>query len=164
MLTFFYLQGEVMAHILNGVINKPARDAMLLHHAIMDLAPSPGDAPPHTKSSRRDSSSSAGSFRSDSRPSKDPTPRSSGAKIRNPFSTSDRKVDNKKDPAAVKDRKYRYELLISRLVRLHWDRAHLRKVKDGYREKYGVYVEDDLEDCVKQGEFMEFCLALLEGR
>jgi hypothetical protein len=148
-----------MAHILNGVINKPARDAMLLHHAIMDLAPSVSDAP--TKS-RRDSSSS--DTPSDSRHSKDPTPRSSVSKIRNPFTGSDPKVDSKKDPAAAKDRKYRYELLISRLVRLHWDKLHLRKVKDEYRGKYGVYVEDDVEDCVKQGEFMEFCLALLEGR
>ena len=40
---FFYIhkhsltldkQGEVLAHILNGVINKPLRDAMLLHHAL----------------------------------------------------------------------------------------------------------------------------------
>ena len=27
-------QGEVLAHILNGVINKPVRDALLLHHAL----------------------------------------------------------------------------------------------------------------------------------
>jgi hypothetical protein len=153
-----------MAHILNGVINKPARDAMLLHHAIMDLAPSASDTALTKSTSRRSSSSS--SSRSDSRPSKDPTPRSSSSKMRNPFSSSDRKLEGgaKKDPAAAKDRKYRYELLISRLVRLHWDKMHLRKVKDGYRDKYGVYVEDDVEDCVKQGEFMEFCLALLEGR
>ncbi|KAL2106645.1 hypothetical protein VUR80DRAFT_6433 [Thermomyces stellatus] len=28
------LVGEVLAHILNGVINKPVRDALLLHHAL----------------------------------------------------------------------------------------------------------------------------------
>jgi hypothetical protein len=28
------LQGELLAHILNGVINRPVRDALLLHHAI----------------------------------------------------------------------------------------------------------------------------------
>ncbi|SPO00165.1 related to annexin XIV [Cephalotrichum gorgonifer] len=28
------LVGEVLAHILNGVINRPARDALLLHHAL----------------------------------------------------------------------------------------------------------------------------------
>ena len=30
-------QGEVIAHILNGVINKPVRDALLLNHAIDDV-------------------------------------------------------------------------------------------------------------------------------
>ena len=29
-------QGEVLAHILNGVINKPVRDALLLHHALKE--------------------------------------------------------------------------------------------------------------------------------
>lgn len=28
------LQGELLAHILNGVINRPVRDALLLHHAL----------------------------------------------------------------------------------------------------------------------------------
>jgi Annexin len=28
------MQGELLAHILNGVINRPVRDALLLHHAI----------------------------------------------------------------------------------------------------------------------------------
>lgn len=27
-------QGELLAHILNGVINKPVRDALLVHHAL----------------------------------------------------------------------------------------------------------------------------------
>lgn len=27
-------QGELLAHILNGVINRPVRDALLLHHAL----------------------------------------------------------------------------------------------------------------------------------
>ncbi|KAK4994025.1 hypothetical protein LTR28_001034, partial [Elasticomyces elasticus] len=59
------LVGEVIAHILNGVINRPARDALLLRHAIDDIV------------------------------------------------------------SHNKDDELRYELLISRLVRLHWDRAHL---------------------------------------
>lgn len=33
MLTFLP-QGELLAHILNGVINKPVRDALLVHHAL----------------------------------------------------------------------------------------------------------------------------------
>ncbi|RYP32132.1 hypothetical protein DL767_005368 [Monosporascus sp. MG133] len=33
------LVGEVLAHILNGVINKPVRDALLLHHALRESAP-----------------------------------------------------------------------------------------------------------------------------
>lgn len=28
------MQGELLAHILNGVINKPTRDALLIHHAL----------------------------------------------------------------------------------------------------------------------------------
>jgi hypothetical protein len=135
---------------------------MLLHHAITDLAP----AVETSKTSGRRDSSSSGSYSDDHRPSKskekDPGPRGSVGKILNPFSSS----GTLKDPssaAAKKDRKDRYELLISRVVRLHWDRQHLRRVKDEYRDKYGRYVEDDIEDNVKAGEFMEFCLGLLEG-
>lgn len=102
------LQGEVCAHILNGVINKPARDAMLLHHALTDLMDSSND---------RDTSRH--------------------------------------------ERQHRYELLISRLVRLHWDKLHLRRVKLDYREKYGRYIEDDIEDATK-GDFREFCIALCD--
>ena len=29
-----YFQGELLAHILNGVINRPVRDALLLNHAL----------------------------------------------------------------------------------------------------------------------------------
>ncbi|KAL1648332.1 hypothetical protein SLS58_002085 [Diplodia intermedia] len=102
------LVGEVCAHILNGVINKPARDAMLLYHALTDLMDSGND---------RD--------------------------------------------ASRHERQHRYELLISRLVRLHWDKLHLRRVKLDYREKYGRHIEDDIEDATK-GDFREFCLALCD--
>ncbi|QIW98381.1 hypothetical protein AMS68_003899 [Peltaster fructicola] len=95
------LVGEVIAHILNGVINKPARDALLLKHAIKDIA------------------------------------------------------------AHNKDDELRYELLISRLVRLHWDRLHMMRVKKEYKEKYGKYLEDDLEHSTK-GDFKEFVIALCE--
>ena len=96
------LQGEVIAHILNGVINRPARDALLLHHAINDIA------------------------------------------------------------SHNRDDDLRYELLISRLVRFHWDRTHLARVKREYFEKYGNTLEDDIEDATK-GDFRDFMIELCEG-
>ncbi|KAK0668134.1 hypothetical protein QBC41DRAFT_226902 [Cercophora samala] len=89
------LVGEVLAHILNGVINKPMRDAMLLQHAL--------------KASKKD--------------------------------------------------ELRKELLISRLVRYHWDANHMQQVKRAFREQYG----QDLTDAVKEGtkdEWGAFCRAL----
>ncbi|KAH6646905.1 hypothetical protein BKA67DRAFT_524483 [Truncatella angustata] len=77
------LVGELLAHILNGVINKPVRDALLLNHALT--------------ASKKDS--------------------------------------------------MRRELLISRLVRYHWDRHHMSAVKRAYRERYRI----DLADAVKDG-------------
>lgn len=94
-------QGEVIAHILNGAINKPARDALLLRHAIKDVA------------------------------------------------------------EKNKDDDLRYELLISRLVRLHWDKAHLLRVKKEYVEKYHVELQEDIEDATK-GDFREFLCELCE--
>ncbi|KAE9985373.1 hypothetical protein BLS_008312 [Venturia inaequalis] len=113
------LVGEVVAHILNGVINRPARDAMLLHHALSDLAPIED---------------------------KHDNPRSS-------------KGDVTKD----KVKKDRYELLISRLVRLHWERLHFLRVKEEYKDKYGHFLEEDVEDYVRGDDFREFCLVLCES-
>jgi hypothetical protein len=59
------------------------------------------------------------------------------------------------------ERQQRFELLISRLVRLHWDRMHLVRVKSEYEEKYGRVVEEDLEEATK-GDFREFCIALCQ--
>lgn len=115
-------QGEVIAHILNGVINRPARDAMLLHHALIDLI---------------DPASSDG-------------PRSSSSKL-----SKDKEKDSKHE------RQQRYELLISRLVRLHWDRLHLMRVKAEYEDKYGRMVEEDIEEATR-GDFREFCLAVCQ--
>lgn len=109
----------MIAHILNGVINRPSRDAMLLHHALMDLI---------------DPSSS---------------PRSSQTKV------------SSKDSGSKHERQQRYELLISRLVRLHWDRMHLVRVKAEYEDKYGRVVEEDLEVATK-GDFREFCIAICQ--
>ncbi|KAL8827275.1 MAG: hypothetical protein Q9170_007076, partial [Blastenia crenularia] len=61
------LVGETLAHILNGVLNRPVRDALLLHQAINETS------------------------------------------------------------------KDRTELLVSRLVRFHWEPKHLEKVKAEYR-------------------------------
>ncbi|KAK4124921.1 Annexin [Parathielavia appendiculata] len=89
------LVGEVLAHILNGIINKPVRDAMLLHHALT--------------ASRRD--------------------------------------------------ELRRELLISRLVRYHWDAQHMALVKRAFREQYGRDLQDAVRDATRGG-WGEFCVAL----
>ncbi len=96
-------QGEVIAHILNGVINKPVRDALLLNHAIDDVA------------------------------------------------------------ARNKDDELRYELLTSRLVRAHWDRLHLERVKRAYAQKFGKQLKDDIEGATK-GDLRDFFLGLVETR
>ncbi|KAI0125157.1 annexin ANXC4 [Xylariales sp. AK1849] len=93
------LVGELLAHILNGVINKPVRDALLIHHAL---------------------------------------------------STS------KKD-------QLRRELLISRLVRYHWDRHHMAAVKKAYRERYGSDLREDVKDGTS-GEWGLFCEQLCVAR
>ncbi|KXJ94174.1 hypothetical protein Micbo1qcDRAFT_41923 [Microdochium bolleyi] len=93
------LVGEVLAHILNGIINKPVRDALLLNHAL--------------NASKRD--------------------------------------------------ELRRELLISRLVRFHWDRKHMALVKRAYRERYG----EDLADAVHEGtsgDWGLFCEQLVVTR
>ena len=93
------LVGEVIAHILNGVINRPARDSLLLRHAINDVTSKEGDI--------------------------------------------------------------RYELLMSRLIRLHWDRAHLAKVKDEYEHKYRESLERSVKKATK-GDFGAFCVRLCD--
>lgn len=93
----------MIAHILNGVINRPARDALLLQHAIRDIA------------------------------------------------------DKNRDD------ELRYELLISRLVRMHWDRTHLMRVKKEYYEKYRITLEDAIEDATR-GDFREFMCDLCDTR
>ncbi|KAL8787895.1 MAG: hypothetical protein Q9213_001922 [Squamulea squamosa] len=90
------LVGETLAHILNGVLNRPVRDALLLHQAINETS------------------------------------------------------------------KDRTELLVSRLVRFHWEPKHLEKVKQEYRRKYGKKLEYDIQESTK-GDFGEFCLGLCGG-
>ncbi|TQV93394.1 hypothetical protein V2A60_010193 [Cordyceps javanica] len=93
------LVGELLAHILNGVINRPVRDALLLHHAL----------------------------------------------------TASRK-DN-----------LRRELLVSRLVRYHWDPMHMQAVKKAYGERYGRELQDAVRDATS-GEWGIFCLELCIAR
>ncbi|PSR94035.1 hypothetical protein BD289DRAFT_480839 [Coniella lustricola] len=89
------LVGELLAHILNGVINKPVRDALLIHHAL---------------------------------------------------------TASKKDAL-------RRELLTSRLVRFHWDGAHMIAVKRAYQERYGKDMMDAVADGTA-GEWGSFCREL----
>lgn len=79
-------QGETLAHILNGALNRPMRDAILLHQAIEEFAPTASN--PRTPN-----------------PTKEKAPG-------------------------------RAELLISRVVRLHWEPKHLEKVKSEYEKRY----------------------------
>jgi hypothetical protein len=57
----------------------------------------------------------------------------------------------------------RTELLISRLVRYHWDRPHMEAVKREYRTRYGV----DMQSAVREGtrgDVGEFCTQLCVRR
>ncbi|KAH8742707.1 hypothetical protein F5883DRAFT_668030 [Diaporthe sp. PMI_573] len=83
------------SHILNGVINRPMRDALLLHQAMTVSA--------------RDG--------------------------------------------------LRRELLISRLVRFHWDRQHMSAVRRAYLDYYGQPLQDDLQQATSD-EWGEFCRKL----
>ena len=87
------LQGETLAHILNGVLNKPVRDALLLHQALAETS------------------------------------------------------------------KERIELLVSRLVRFHWEPRHLERIKVAYKQKYGKRLESAIEEGTK-GDFGDFCVGL----
>ncbi|KAH8802657.1 putative Annexin A1 [Xylogone sp. PMI_703] len=93
------LVGELLAHILNGVINKPVRDALLVHHALT-------------------------------------------------LSKSD---------------SIRTELLISRLVRYHWDRPHMEAVKRAYRDRYGIEMQQAVAEGTR-GDWGHFCEMLCVKR
>ena len=100
----------MIAHVLNGVINKPVRDALLIDHALREF------------SSKEAALSSS---------------------------------DEVNEP--------RYELLISRLVRLHWDWAHMLRVKESYYARYQRSMEEDIKNAT-EGDFNAFCLSLVESR
>lgn len=58
----------------------------------------------------------------------------------------------------------RSELLISRLVRLHWEPRHLERVKTEFRKRYGERLEEAIaeEILTTSGgcEWGEFCIEL----
>ena len=88
---------------MNGAINKPARDALLLRHAIKDVA------------------------------------------------------------EKNQDDELRYELLISRIVRLHWDKMHFTKVKNEYYQKNKKHVEEEIENATR-GDFADFMWELCKTK
>lgn len=92
-------QGELLAHILNGVINKPVRDALLVRHAL----------------------------------------------------------------SLTKSDSLRAELLISRLIRYHWDRPHMETIKREYRSRYNKELQDAVRDGTK-GAWGQFCEELCVKR
>lgn len=74
---------------------------------------------------------------------------------------SSNRLSARETTSSKHERQQRFELVISRLVRLHWDRMHLARVKSEYEEKYGCVVEEDVEEATK-GDFREFCIALCQ--
>ena len=99
-------QGETLAHILNGALNRPMRDALLLHQAIFEAAPG----------------------------------------------------------------KERAELLISRLVRLHWEPKHLERVKFEFEKRYRTPIEVAIRREIMEGakhedakQWSEFCIELAKS-
>ncbi|KAH0183185.1 Annexin, partial [Aureobasidium melanogenum] len=53
------------------------------------------------------------------------------------------------------DEELRYELLISRLMRLQWDHAHLARVRREYVKKYYKKLNHDIENATR-GDFRDF--------
>ena len=64
--------------------------------------------------------------------------------------------------ALAETSKDRAELLMSRLIRYHWDPKHMEKVKLEYQNRYKTRLEDDIRLGFKS-DFGDFCIALCEG-
>lgn len=92
-----------MAHILNGIINRPVRDALLLHQALS-------------------------------------------------LSAGKRDKDN-----------LRTELLISRLVRAHFDSFHMEAIKREYKIRYNMELLTAVREGTK-GDWGRFCEELCMRR
>lgn len=66
--------------------------------------------------------------------------------------------------------KERAELLISRLIRLHWEPKHFEKVKEQYAKRYGVKVNEAIKKEIQKGMKTEegiawtnFCIELVKS-
>lgn len=66
--------------------------------------------------------------------------------------------------------KERAELLISRLVRLHWEPKHLEKVKAQYAQRYGIRIDDAIRKTIQSNMKTEegmawtnFCIELVRS-
>ncbi len=57
---------------------------------------------------------------------------------------------------SARETRERTELLISRLVRYHWERAHLEAIKTEYRARYGEELVTAVARATR-GDFGEFC-------
>lgn len=69
----------------------------------------------------------------------------------------------------------RAELLMSRLVRMHWEPRHLERVKSEYRRRYRYSVEEAIEEeiihsdapvvgsKIRGSEWADFCIGLLRS-
>lgn len=53
----------------------------------------------------------------------------------------------------------RTDLLVSRLVRFHWEPSHLERIKVAYKQKYGSRLESAMQEGTR-GDFGDFCVAL----
>lgn len=53
--------------------------------------------------------------------------------------------------------------LVARAVRLHFDQAHLRRVKEAYRARYGKDILERARKEVKRGPYRDLMVKLLEG-
>lgn len=91
----------MIVHIFNSALNREARDALLLRHALDDIG------------------------------------------------------------EGAQRKEARHELLMARLVRAHWDRGHMSRVKAEYRARFKVSLEDDIREMTR-GDFCAFCMGLCE--
>jgi hypothetical protein len=53
----------------------------------------------------------------------------------------------------------RRELLISRLVRYHWDAVHMEAIKRAYSERYGSSLREAVKEATS-GQWGQFCREL----
>ena len=60
----------------------------------------------------------------------------------------------------------RAELLVSRLVRMHWEPLHLERVKMEYQKRYEKTVEEAIENDImneSRSHWVEFCIELAKS-